>query len=432
MAKERDLAERKRQDIERKTQEEVKRELLEKAAIKKKEDIDKARREAAAEKKRKEEEKKEAANQRAFEAERKRREEHEKAQKAADEKRVKAERLEAEKKEMEMKRENELHERQAEALRLELEMALQRKEEQRRKKEEEDAAERQQELEKRRAETIRCIADKLASSTISSAFSIWCAQASELSEECETRMMPLLVKGSTDGQIMRHYSMSEYSLKRLQVRFFRNRNLDKIPASIRVATARKGQQEQEKRIELDQKIEKGKLKRSIEPQAQIEMKLKGVGLRSKSNVEAERRESKEVLLRAFHARTEREKLDPSEVACHQTSASCSQDIEHAHVDELLLELAEGLITTEELKQRGADMTPRSRDTLFTEAGIHVSEMTVQNSSKRTSSNSVGSSRSPSTTARSHYKASTSRGLAGIGNNCLLTKLQVRPCACELK
>ena len=63
-----------------------------------------------------------------------------------------------------------------------------------------------------------------------------------------------------------------------------------------------------------------------------EKESKGVGLRpTESNVEAQRRESKEVLLRAFHARTEREKLDHSVAACHQKSKSSSQDIASANV-----------------------------------------------------------------------------------------------------
>ena len=110
---------------------------------------------------------------------------------------------------------------------------------------------------------------------VASAWLAWVDEAAGgLSKESEEKMLPLLIKGSTDGQIRRHFSLVDSNLtciqvsfccsyrlfvcrvitkvftdldKSVQVRRFRQEHALKIPAAIRTATAKRMQQEREKR-----------------------------------------------------------------------------------------------------------------------------------------------------------------------------------------
>jgi len=210
----------------------------------------------------------EAEKQRREEAERKKREEALRRQHAeAERKRMQAEEQEErrrrreeaemrkkEEEEEQLRREKEVEE---ERRRRELERQLIEKQErerearereaQERAREEAEAAERlRQEEEERRAEVMKTIVNMMRNRVISLAFAAWEEGASEVSEEAEAKIVPLLVKGSTDTQIIRHYSLAEFSLKRLQVQAVRQRRQEAIPPAVRATVAKKMALERER------------------------------------------------------------------------------------------------------------------------------------------------------------------------------------------
>ena len=198
----------------------------------------------------------EAEKQRREEAERKKREEALRRQHAeAERKRMQAEeqeerrrrREEAEMRKKEEEEEQLRREKEVEEERRRRELERQLIEKQERAREEAEAAERlRQEEEERRAEVMKTIVNMMRNRVISLAFAAWEEGASEVSEEAEAKIVPLLVKGSTDTQIIRHYSLAEFSLKRLQVQAVRQRRQEAIPPAVRATVAKKMALERER------------------------------------------------------------------------------------------------------------------------------------------------------------------------------------------
>lgn len=95
-------------------------------------------------------------------------------------------------------------------------------------------------------QVMKGIVNMLRSRAISQAFDTWLEAATEIPADAEAKMMPLLAKGSTDTQILRHYSMAAFALKRIQVLACRQRNSQLIPPAVRATVAKKMAQERER------------------------------------------------------------------------------------------------------------------------------------------------------------------------------------------
>lgn len=95
-------------------------------------------------------------------------------------------------------------------------------------------------------QVMKGIVNMLRSRAISQAFDTWLEAATEMPADAEAKMLPLLTKGSTDTQILRHYSMEAFALKRIQVLACRQRNSQLIPPAVRATVAKKMAQERER------------------------------------------------------------------------------------------------------------------------------------------------------------------------------------------